>query len=121
MKNIGLIGVLVLALVTSCMAATLRIADGVYREPAKVETVTTNGELIEFQVRVVAGDQDRIVNRRYNYSLQADGKIRVIASSNDSVFVFGIMKYDWSWDGKSITRKDPKTGEVVTFTSGPKK
>jgi hypothetical protein len=115
MKNIGLIACLILGSLTSCMATSARISAGVYREPAKIEMVAVDGEIIEFQIRVVAGDQDRIVNRKYKYALRPDGKIRVFASSNDSAFVFGVMKYDWSWDGKNVVRKDPKAGEVVTF------
>lgn len=116
MKNIRLIASLFLTIVTGCMATNVRITDGIYREPAKVEMVAANGETLEFQIRVVTGGRDRIVNRKYKYSIESDGKIRVFASSNDSAFVFGVMKYDWSWDGKNVVRKDPKTGDVVTFS-----
>ncbi len=97
------------------MATSAQIADGVYRDPAKVETVAVDGEMVEFRIHVVAGDQERIVSRKYKYALQSDGKIRVFASSNDSAFVFGVMKYDWFLNGENVVRKDPKTGDVVTF------
>lgn len=119
MKSIGLIACLALASLTSCMATTARITDGIYREPAKVEMVAASGEMIEFRIRIVAEGQECVVSRKYKYSLQSDGKIRVFASSNDSAFVFGVMNYDWSWDGKSVVRKDPKTGDVVTFAAEP--
>ncbi len=101
------------------MATTARITDGIYREPTKIEMVAASGEMIEFNIRIVAEGQERVVSRKYKYSLQSDGKIRVFASSNDSAFVFGIMNYDWSWDGKSVLRKDTKTGDVVTFAAEP--
>jgi hypothetical protein len=97
------------------MASSLLIANGVYREPAKVEMVAVQGEEIEFQINISNGKESWILKRKYKYLLLSGGKIHVIASSNDSAFVFGVMKYDWFWNGRVILREDPKTRNTTTF------
>lgn len=117
-RNLGLfLAVIILtwATATSCMASSPHIANGVYREPAMVETVAIQGEEIEFQISVSDGKESRVLKRKYKYRLLSGGKIHVIASSNDSAFVFGIMKYDWFWNGWAIVREDPKTRNTTTF------
>jgi hypothetical protein len=108
---------LAVALATGCATSRgeTRITPGVYREPAKVEAVAIRGDVIEFRIRVAKLDPEKIFERMYSYTVATDGVIRVIASSNDSVFVFGVLNYGWSWDGKNIVRKDPKSGEAVIF------
>jgi hypothetical protein len=51
----------------------------------------------------------------YRYAILPSGGIHIEASSNDSVYLFGIWRFAWSWDGKNIVRKDVKSGDVVTF------
>ena len=97
------------------MAGDRHITNGIYREPAKVETIAVRGGEIEFQLRISREHQERIARRKYKYVLLPNGGIDVIGSSNDSVFVFAILKHAWSWDGKVIVRKDPETGDTTIF------
>lgn len=97
------------------MAAT-RVPNGIYREPSKAESVEVRGDGLIFTIRVPKLDPGRVFTRGpYKYEVNSSGKIRIYASSNDSVFVFGVLNYDWSLDGKNIVRRDVKTGDVVMF------
>lgn len=117
MKNIiFIIFCLTLGLLIGCVNARSQIVSGVYQEPAGAETITIDGESISFQIYIAIDNQRKITSRNYNYTLRSDGSIHVIASSNDSVFIFGIMRYHWFWDGKYIMRKDSKTGDITRFT-----
>jgi hypothetical protein len=100
---------------TSGMAGNSPVTNGVYRESTKVETVSIQGEEIEFQILVPYGKEERLIKRKYKYDLLPGSYIRVSASSNDAVFVFGIMKYEWLWDGKAIVRKQVKGGGATVF------
>jgi len=102
---------------TGCVSAheTKRITNGVYREATSIESVTVRGETVEFKIRVVKLDRERVFSRLYRYELTENGKIRVLASSNDPVFVGGVLQYDWFWDGRDIIRKEPKSGNSVIF------
>ncbi len=92
-----------------------RIPDGVYLEPKKIESVTATGDELTFKIYVSRGQEKAILERKYKYSVSGDGKIRVVGSSNDTGLVFGVLRYDWLWDGKTIVRKDPKSGDTVIF------
>lgn len=92
------------------------ITNGVYQEPTKIEAVIISGDEIEFKILVSNDNQTRVFNRKYKYTLSTDGKIRVSGSSNDTVFVFGVLNYDWTWDGKNIVRKHFKNGDTMIFT-----
>jgi hypothetical protein len=114
-KSFALAFFLIWTWATSGMAGNSPITNGVYRESTKVETVSIQGEEIEFQIRVPDGKEERLVKRKYKYRLLPGSDIHVIASSNDSVFVFGILKYEWFWDGKAIVRKQRKGGGTTVF------
>jgi hypothetical protein len=92
------------------------ITDGVYREPARVEELTVKGREMTLQLNSIKGSHLGIIRRTYRYEVLTDGKLRFLASSNDSFFVFTILNYEWSWDGKDIVRKHKETGEAVVFT-----
>jgi len=117
MKSICAITCVVWAVMTGCVSAheTKRITNGVYREATSIESVTVRGETVEFKIRVVKLDRERVFSRLYRYELTENGKIRVLASSNDPVFVGGVLQYDWFWDGRDIIRKEPKSGNSVIF------
>jgi hypothetical protein len=105
-------------LLSGCVASTtvVQVPSGIYREPSHAESIEARGNGLTFSIRVPKLDPQKVLTRGpYEYAVNSSGHIRIYASSNDSVFVFGIMNYDWSWDGKNIVRKDVRTGEVVTF------
>jgi len=97
--------------------AGMPVPNGTYREPSKAESIEVRGTGLTFTIRVPKLDPGKEFTRGpYKYAVNSSGEIHIYASSNDSVFVFGILNYNWSWDGKNIVRKDTKTGNVVTFT-----
>jgi len=105
-------------LLSGCVASTaaLRVPSGIYREPSNAESIEARENGLTFSIRVPKLDPQKVLTRGpYEYAVNSSGKIRIYASSNDSVFVFGVLNYDWSWDGKNIVRRDVKTGDVVTF------
>ena len=105
-------------LLSGCVASTAatRVPGGIYREPSNAESIEVRESGLTFSIRVPKLDPLKVLTRGpYEYAVTSSGPIRIYASSNDSVFVFGVLSYDWSWDGKNIVRKDVKTGDVVTF------
>ncbi len=94
------------------------MVNGTYREPRQVESVGVREEVVEFRIKIPKLNADQLFSGTYHYSVLPDGHIRVNASSNDSVFVFGVNRFGWIWDGKNIVRKDPKSGETVIFSLG---
>lgn len=104
------------ALMASGMASSTHIESGIYADPTGVDLVSVWREEIEFQIQLSEdGRETRILKGKYRYLLLPSDQIRVIASSNDPAFVFGIMKYDWYWNGKAIVRKNPVTGKSTLF------
>jgi hypothetical protein len=83
-----------------------RIPVGVYEEPSGQERVTSKGETLEFQVRLIGGQHEgKIGTNDYSYQVLRTGEIHVISSSSGAVFMEGILPYEWFWDGNQIIRK----------------
>jgi len=93
-----------------------RIPDGLYQNAAMNESVETSGNHIHFLLQTIRNGD--ITQRRgdYKYRILSGKEIHVIASSNDSTFVFGIMSYVWLWDGESILRKERDSSEITVFS-----
>ena len=81
-----------------------RIPNGVYREPSKIEAVEVNDTEMKFHIRLLNSLLPGIFTRVYTYELLTTGQISFQGSSNDVVFLEGVTKYTWLWDGKRIVR-----------------
>src|SRR5688500_2117711 len=104
------LALLLLASTPRCIRDSGRkIPDGVYREPSKIEALTVQGDRIEFQIRVLNERLPGIATREYRYKVLTNDELRFRASSNDTVFVEGVLRYGWLWDGKNIVRKKYKS------------
>ena len=112
----GIAWAALLFLASACNAGTQLMKEGRYHGDIEVKSVTVEGGQITF--KLMHKDRSGVgpVERTYPYSLAKDGKINLVASSNDPVFVFSLMKYDWYWDGETIVRKGPEKGSEVFFT-----
>lgn len=111
-------------LFSACFTANtgIEVPSGVYRDPSGAESIEARGKRLTFSIRVPKLDPQKVLTRGpYEYAVDSSGKIRIYASSNDSVFVFGIMNYGWSWDGTNIIRQQPRSAEVVAFALHLKK
>jgi hypothetical protein len=122
MKSLLVAACLILLGTVSCASNTeeKRIADGVYRSPSKTEMVAIRGREIEFQIRVSDGQKEQVIHRKYpNYALLSDGKFWPTPTASVPIrsadYFLGVGRFELFWDGTEITRKDPKTGDVVTF------
>lgn len=99
-----------------CVTAAIRVPSGTYRDPSNAESVEAHANGLTFSIRVPKLDPQKVLTRGpYEYKVNSSGEIHIYASSNDSVFVFGILQYAWVWDGKNIIRKEPTSGNSVTF------
>jgi hypothetical protein len=106
----------IMGLIPQCIRQTEeRIPDGVYQEPSKIEALRVTAKEIAFHINLPKGRQPGMVDRSYEYSLMSNREIHVFASSNDEVFVFGILAYKWIWDGTNIVRKARDKDEQVVF------
>ena len=93
-----------------------RMPIGIYHEASRIESIKVGQKRLAFTIHVTGFDPQKVFTREYyEYTINSLGEIRIYGSSNDVVFLDGIMNYDWFWDGKNIIREDRKTGNVVTF------
>jgi hypothetical protein len=108
MKSLWVMFSMMLLVTISCSSGKeRRIPPGTYRAQSRQESITVTQSDLEFKISVRrGGDGNGVINRKYKYSLDDDGIIAVMGSSNDSAFVFGILDSDWMFDGKNIVRKD---------------
>lgn len=112
----GLAWVALLLFTGSCNAGTQLMKEGHYLGDIEVKSATIKGDQITFKLMHEDRSGVRLVERTYRYSHAKDGRINLVASSNDPVFVFSLMKYHWYWNGETIVRKGPEKGIEVVFT-----
>ena len=122
--------------ITGC-APEIEISSGAYRKPADVGAITVRsinapgswdieyawpehdrwaGNILCFAIRNKRGGEEHVTYRRPSYEIDTrDQRIYLIGSSNDTLYLLGINRFEWYWDGANIIRKDRETGESVAY------
>ncbi|HEV8198473.1 MAG TPA: hypothetical protein VGS03_00470 [Candidatus Polarisedimenticolia bacterium] len=82
-----------------------RIPDGAYRPASGDDLITIDGDRIRYVVHDKDPAPTSVFVREYDYSVNQDGTLFVQMTSAE----FGngpVGRYDWSWDGNVITRRE---------------
>ena len=107
------VGLAFMLFVVGCVKIekTSQIPSGIYTstESGSEEKVEIKGSKIVFHIKNVNG----VYNDKQlsSHSVSPDGRINFIVSSNE----WSILRYDWTFDGKSIWKEDTKTKKKVSF------
>lgn len=116
MKSVLAISSLVLCLLSACTSYSPdRIPEGVYQDTSGTETIAVTKQTIGFHVNFTLPNRETSGDREYEYLLTRDGKIFVIAPSDDTEFVYGILFSDWTFDGQNIVQTERRSGKRVRF------
>lgn len=73
------------------------------------EKVVVTGQYMTYNIRTKSkffNDKTIVESFNYPYSIDANGYIKLLSSSNDRVYSFEISRYSWRWDDRSIMRSD---------------
>ncbi|CAN5593094.1 hypothetical protein BH09PLA1_BH09PLA1_11270 [soil metagenome] len=127
---------------TGCLPTGPKISPGVYSKPATapsadyvfkytgetwdIQSATPKyvawlqGDVLEFRVRGTRGSQERIAIRQPSYTVdRRDNRIYLVGSSNDTMYLLGISRFEWFWDGQQIIRKAPEQDGGGTVVYAP--
>jgi hypothetical protein len=103
-----------------CVISAAEITTGVYRNADKTEWIAVQGRALSFNIYLKSKRGKELITRKYTgYGLHSNGRFWPSPTTSIDASA-GIGAYDWFWDGKNIVRKDPKSGEAVSFTPEPK-
>ena len=101
----------------SCIVERRPIPFGTYLSPSGEESVSAREFQLHFHVRVDNEHPDRFVDRSYDYGVHKNHiALHSDMAATSAEAAFGFDRYDWSWDGEAIIRRDPRSGEIVRFT-----
>jgi len=96
---------------SACAAPHHPIPVGTYvSDKTPGDQVSVLATQIRFHVKV----NDRFVDHVYDYTVESDGRIHLSPQVSSDILL-GVPKYQWSWDGKAILQREPKTGESFRF------
>jgi hypothetical protein len=102
-------------LLSRCVASTagIRVPSRTYYESGNAELVESCESGLTFTIRVPKLSSRKVFTRGpYRYAILPSGRIHVEAPSNDSIYLFGIWRFAWFWNGKNIVRKDVKRNRI---------
>jgi len=92
------------------------IPDGVYRSAAGNEQIAIAGKRIHF----VLQGTDRsasTVEKEYNYTAYPSGRVELYPMTSADALSGPVGRYEWSWDGTVISRRDARNVEPTVSYS----
>lgn len=107
---------LVCLLFVGCKTRTVTIPSGSYEDPTGKQRVIVRGKEIRFVIRL-EDDNSNLFDQTYDdYSIWPNGRLLPFPITSVDA-AFGVGRFDWSWDGKSIVRQKHKSQEILVFSA----
>jgi hypothetical protein len=103
------LGALVVLVVLGCRAADQHpIKPGKYLSPSGDEGITVFESRMRFQIRLPVENREVSLDKTYSYTALDNGRIEPLGITSEE-WVFGIGRFDWFWNGETITQKDTRS------------
>ena len=92
------------------------IPDGVYLSDSGDERITIEGKRIRFRLHDAEPARREFIELEYDYAVYSDGRVQPHPMSSADALGGPAGRYEWSWDGTVISRRDARDVEPkVTF------
>jgi len=108
------IAILLSCLLLGCTSKSQTLPSGMYRASTNDQRVLVQGRQIRFWI-VLEESRTNLHKEAFpDHSVWPNGRLQSFPM-REAEAVLGVGRFDWSWDGTNILRRNGRTGEIIVF------